>query len=42
MGKVEYIGFAHQPSLAFQRRATLSRLMIREDVEHFVTKEKKG
>lgn len=33
--EVEYIGFAHQPSFGMQRFATLSRLLIREDIERF-------
>lgn len=39
LGKeVEYIGFAHQPSIALQTCATLSRLLIKEDLENFVEK----
>ena len=34
--KVEYIGFAHQPSFAMQRSASLSRLLIKEDLEPLV------
>lgn len=34
--KIEYIGFGHQPSLALQTFATLSRLLIKEELEHFV------
>lgn len=38
LGKeIEYIGFAHQPSFAMQRYATLSRLLIKEEVESFIT-----
>lgn len=33
--EVEYIGFSHRPSLALQRYATLSRLLITEDVRPF-------
>lgn len=33
--EVEYIGFAHQPSFGLQRFATLSRLLIKEDIEKF-------
>lgn len=33
--EVEYIGFAHQPSLALQRYANLSRLMIKEELKKF-------
>lgn len=36
--KVEYIGFAHQPSIALQKGATLSRLLIKEELEQFVFK----
>lgn len=37
LGKsVEYIGFAHQPSLALQRYSTLSRLLIKEEFLPFV------
>lgn len=37
LGKgVEYIGFSNQPSFAMQRHATLSRLLIKEDLEQFV------
>lgn len=34
--KIEYIGFAHKPSLAMQKYANLSRLVIKEEVESFV------
>lgn len=41
LGKeVEYIGFAHKPSLAMQKYATLSRLVIKEELESFIFKEK--
>ena len=33
--KIEYIGFAHRPSLALQRYATLSRLLIKEELLPF-------
>ncbi|MFA6161187.1 MAG: NYN domain-containing protein [Patescibacteria group bacterium] len=33
--KIEYIGFAHQPSLAMQVHATLSRLILREDLDPY-------
>lgn len=33
--KVEYIGFGHQPSLALQTFATISRLLIKEELENF-------
>ncbi|MEK7624867.1 MAG: NYN domain-containing protein [Patescibacteria group bacterium] len=40
LGKsVEYIGFAHHPTIALQTRATLSRLLIKEEIEPFVAKE---
>lgn len=32
---VEYIGFAHQPSFGLQKVVSLSRLLIKEDVENF-------
>lgn len=39
LGKeVEYIGFAHHPSIALQRYATLSRLLIKEELEPYVYK----
>jgi uncharacterized LabA/DUF88 family protein len=39
LGKeVEYIGFAHNPSLALQKHATLSRLLIKEEIEPFSCK----
>ena len=39
LGKsVEYIGFAHHPSIALQKYATLSRLLIKEEIESFVFK----
>lgn len=37
--KVEYIGFAHKPSLAMQKYATLSRLVIKEEVDPFIFKK---
>lgn len=37
LGKeIEYIGFSHQPSFAMEKFATLSRLLIKEDLEEFV------
>lgn len=33
--KVEYIGFAHAPSLGIQKYANLSRLLLPEDIEKF-------
>ena len=39
LGKaVEYIGFAHKPTIALQTHATLSRLLIQEEIETFVYK----
>jgi len=39
MGKnVEYIGFAHKPSFGLQKYVTLSRLLIKEEIEPFVFK----
>jgi uncharacterized LabA/DUF88 family protein len=36
LGKaVEYIGFAHRPSLGLQKHVTLSRLLIRSEIEPF-------
>lgn len=36
LGKaVEYIGFAHRPSLGLQKHVTLSRLLIRTEIEPF-------
>jgi len=37
--KVEYIGFGHQPSLALQKFATISRLLIKEELEQFVYRD---
>jgi len=40
LGKeVEYIGFSHKPSLGLQKYASLTRLMIKEEIEKFVSKE---
>lgn len=37
MGKgIEYIGFAHKPSFGLQKYATLSRLLIKEELEPFI------
>ena len=33
--KIEYIGFAHSPSLGMQKYANLSRLLLLEDIEKF-------
>jgi uncharacterized LabA/DUF88 family protein len=42
LGKeVEYIGFSHRPSLALQKYASLSRLLIRDDLDGFVVKKQK-
>ncbi|MFH1145388.1 MAG: NYN domain-containing protein [bacterium] len=39
LGKnIEYIGFAHLPSIALQQHADISRLLIKEDLEPFVLK----
>ena len=37
--KIEYVGFAHAPSLGIQKYANVSRLLLPEDIERF--KEKK-
>lgn len=37
--KVEYIGFGHQPSLALQTYATISRLLIKEELEQFIYRD---
>ena len=40
LGKeIEHIGFAHQPSFAMQRHATLSRLLIKEELKPFANHE---
>lgn len=42
LGKeVEYIGFAHKPSLALQTFANISRLVIKDELEPFVFKSDK-
>lgn len=33
--KVEYVGFAHAPSLGIQKHVNLSRLLLPEDIEKF-------
>mgnify|MGYP001564548073 CR=1 FL=1 len=39
LGKeVEYIGFAHHPSIAIQKCVNLSRLLIKEELESFISK----
>lgn len=41
LGKnVEYVGFGHQPTLALQTAATRSRLLLIEELEKFVFKDK--
>lgn len=35
---IEYIGFSHAPSLGLQKYATLSRLLIKEDIIKFAFK----
>ncbi len=40
LGKeVEYVGFGHQPSLAMQTGATISKLILKEELEPFVFKD---
>lgn len=40
LGKdVEYVGFAHKPSLALQKYADISRLIIKEELDAFVFKD---
>lgn len=42
LGKdVEYIGFSHKPSLALQKYASLTRLLIKEELDNFISKEMK-
>ncbi|UZE93484.1 MAG: NYN domain-containing protein [Candidatus Nealsonbacteria bacterium] len=36
--KIEYVGFAHSPSLGIQKYANLSRLLLPEDIEKFKEK----
>ena len=36
--KLEYVGFAHSPSLGIQKYADLSRLLLPEDIEKFKEK----
>lgn len=37
MGKgIEYIGFSHKPSFGLQKYATISRLLIKEEIEPFI------
>ncbi|MEK7616096.1 MAG: NYN domain-containing protein [Patescibacteria group bacterium] len=43
LGKtVEHIGFASHPAFALQRHATISRFLIKEEVEPFVAKKEKA
>lgn len=37
--EVEYIGFAHKPSLAMQKYANLSRLIIKDELEPFILRD---
>lgn len=40
LGKeLEYVGFSHLPSFALQKNATLSRLLLRDDLEDFIKKD---
>ncbi|MEK7211075.1 MAG: NYN domain-containing protein [Patescibacteria group bacterium] len=40
LGKqVEYIGFAHRPSLALRANVTISRLLIKDELEQFSNKK---
>lgn len=39
--EIEYIGFAHKPSLALQKHTTLSRLLIKEEIVPFEYKNNK-
>ena len=42
LGKeVEYIGFAHRPSFGVQKYATITRLLVREELEPFITERMK-
>lgn len=36
--KIEYVGFSHQPSFALQRSATVTRLLIRQNLDPFFAK----
>ena len=36
--KLEYVGFAHKPSLGMQKYATLSRLLLFKDVGRHIQK----
>ncbi|MDD4900754.1 MAG: NYN domain-containing protein [Patescibacteria group bacterium] len=35
---VEYIGFSHKPSLGLQKNVTISRLLIKDDLDQFIAK----
>lgn len=37
--KIEYIGFAHQPSIALKNCATVYRLLTKQELEKFTVKE---
>ncbi|MFA5000025.1 MAG: NYN domain-containing protein [Patescibacteria group bacterium] len=40
LGKeLEYVGFSHLPSFALQKNATLSRLLLKDDLEEFIKKD---
>lgn len=40
LGKdVEYIGFSHKPSLALQKYASITRLLIKEELDDFASKK---
>lgn len=39
--KIEYIGFGHEPALAMQTFAGISRLLIKDELEPFINKSKK-
>jgi uncharacterized LabA/DUF88 family protein len=36
--KLEYVGFAHKPSLGMQKYATLSRLLLSKDIGRYIQK----
>ena len=40
--KVEYIGFAHQPSYGVMKNANTTRLLIKEDIEKFLKQKKES
>ncbi len=37
--RLEYVGFAHKPSLGMQKYATLSRLLLPKEVERYIEKD---